>query len=428
MFAKLFRILNPFRRLGVDTGEAAGDRDAVSVRPQDSRLIPYEHGGAVHELRLSPDGRFLAVAGGGMLDRDRRKHQIFKEHFKVVIESNIPVFDTASVVSKRAMEPLHVQKGHTGPIALLLWEADGTLWSAGGDGTVRRHDLETGAQSGQWLQAQDVVLAIQPIRRRGITQQVPAVDDSASSGDVNVPEVSPSGEQEVADMMAPGASDSGTADAPISTEWFLQNVRESRLHEPPASTAQSPVLADAATHVWCVSADRSLRLVELETGRDGMPRVELGKHILTAAIFLGESALAYANFDGWLRVVDLQSLEVLFEKHFDEPLYVLETAVDGGFWSGDRLGKVRRHDESGRVQREAELLPGARILAMAESSDERKLAVGNIRGELMVVDPRLLHATEKLPPLASRVTALRFVGGALVAGDYAGFIYVMDPA
>jgi len=403
------------------------------VRPNDARLLAYVHPGAAYAFAVSPDGQFVAIAGSGYVDRERRKHEIFKEHFKAIIDSPIALFPIADLVSGKAAEPALLQEGHTGPVACIVWDHEGTLWSGGGDRYVRRHEVDAGVQSGAWQRAHDTVLALKPLWR---TDDAPAPQAAAAP---IVPEASATGQAVAsADQGAPAADAGGTADAPLDAGWFLQAARaaqapghshdhghEHHEHTADASpeTPAAPAPHRGATHVLTVSADRYLRLIDLRTGREARERRELGKHLLIQAAFVADDAIAICNQDGLLRVIG-EDGDARGEERFVEPLYALASHPDGAtFWSGDRVGTLRRHNASGQTVASYTPISGARILAIAPSPDGTRVAVGNLRGELAEIDAATGEVVRTMPPLAQRVTALAYLGGQLIASDYNGFMY-----
>ena len=105
-------------------GEAPAPSIAESAPaplPPDERRLAYRHPGAIHASAASPDGAFVAVAGGGRVDEGLRRHLVFKEHFQAVMESDIVLFRHQELLGEggKGADPAFVQKGHTGAVTCL---------------------------------------------------------------------------------------------------------------------------------------------------------------------------------------------------------------------------------------------------------------------------------------------------------------------
>jgi WD40 repeat protein len=407
-----------------------------------SPSIIYRHPGAVQTLALSPDGQFLAVAGGGSLDMDRRKHQVFKEHFSTVLQCDLAFFTLADLQQSTSDElsPVHTQKGHTGPIATIHWADDGMLWSCGGDKSMRRSNLESGLQTGEWLTHHDAVLAVLPVRLASAAEP-PASDSPGSSPQAESagsPETQ--GESETAEAGShldnptegetPEADEGGRADQPLDAGWFEQSecMLPGGEKKPNEETDETTI---GATHAFGIGADRYLRLIDLKSGKR-VENLEIGKHAIVKAIFFGDGRYAVSNIDGRIFAGSIQPMSVDFEEKFGEPIYSLATSGikddDGsvGFWSGDRLGVLRRHKANGEVVQEFTGIEGARVLSLCESADATRLAVGNLRGEVTEFDTASGEQLESFDPIETRATSLLYLPGEerrLVAGDYDGALY-----
>lgn len=352
-------------------GKAAG---APPPRPDDPRLLGYVHTGPVATLAVSPDGATLAIAGAGPVNRELRRHHQFKEHYSVVVESDVVLTrDLEALRSPVANdERLRAVGGHTGPVARVKWEGE-TLWSCGDDRRVRWVDLESGLTLADHQLHVDRVLGFLPLLP-GTVAETERENPKAGLG------------------------------ASISADRTLKVWKRETGAEVFKEFIGPAIVLDA--------------VLSPDAGPDGAPLY----------LATDQRSQVIVRFGGGLDAKP-EPLEGL---KFDEPVYRLVWSTDRKTcWAGHRLGAVSRLalDEAGGKIVEAErrqVFDGCRVPAIAEIEVGGRswLACGSLRGEVALVELKEGGAIHRHPrPLHGRASAMVVWSGRLIAADVYGNLY-----
>jgi len=403
---------------------------AASTEPPHPNALAYRHAGAI--LALLPDdaGQRLAIGGSGPVDREQRKHRIFKERYQVVMPSDIVVVDRYDALTAAEPNDEHerVLRGHTGPIHRMAWEGD-TVWSCGADRMVRRADATTGNALLAHQLHHDIVLCVLP----GLAPE-PAAQESTEQD-----ETDQFGRHFKASAKADTARIEAAAPAPLDASA----QEHADWNESAAGTCavpDKPKGADADA-MWTmgasVASDRMLLTWRRATGRI------IQRESLSTAMLL--DAIAWRQDDG--RVVVIASDQLcrvtgrVMEPDkpgvwrdvaaitLDEPIYRILRGHDGSLWVGHRLGLVLRLAFDGHALKEIERhqpFSGCRVLSLHEfdQGGTRWIVAGSLKGDVAawpVTDP---SAMRHLPqPLSDRATAFAWWQGRLLAADYSGRLY-----
>jgi hypothetical protein len=361
---------------GARTPANGSGRPLAAKTPAHPFRLGYVHSGAVGVLAVSPDAQTLALAGAGPVDREKRQFRRYKEHFDVVVDSDVVLLKDPAALAQAdppAGDGWRAISGHSGPVRGVAWE-DETLWSWGADRRVRRVDLATGG-----------ALADHQLHHDAILHVLPLLPGSNADG---------------------GAVPSVGLGASVSADRTLKFWRRDSGKEVYKEFISSAIILSGLTLP--------------HGGPDGAP------------IFLASDQ--HCEVLGRFGAEKPQKLEPL---KFDEPVYRLAPASDGTIWAGHRLGAVSRlkvdPDAAKIVEVERrEVFEGCRVLAMREfeRDGQRWLACGSLRGEvaLVPVGEGGGSSVKRLPqPLLARASALAWWKGRLLAGDHDGFLYDLTP-